>query len=261
VLGIAGAGNSGTIVAALVAPRLAEHIGWHATFAVALVPVALCWMLFATLAKEPPAPRLRAASNSLAMLREADARWLCLFYLVTFGGFVGLTGYLPIFFADRFGVDAVTAATYAAVCAVAGSLLRPVGGALADRFGGTTVLIGGLGATAGVSLALATLPGVGPTIGLLFVMVGAFGVGNGAVFQLVGRRYPASVAPVTGLVGAAGGVGGFLLALGLGSFAGATGTFAAGYLALAVITALAIVAVRSRSQAWARVGAMEVAVR
>ena len=57
VLGIAGAGNSGTIIAALAAPRIAEQIGWHATFAVAIAPVALCWVVFALLAKEPPAAR------------------------------------------------------------------------------------------------------------------------------------------------------------------------------------------------------------
>jgi NNP family nitrate/nitrite transporter-like MFS transporter len=255
VLGIAGAGNSGTIVAALAAPRIAEQIGWHATFAVALVPVACCWLLFAALAKEPPVPAAAAGASgrsALGMLGVADARWLCLFYLVTFGGFVGLTGYLPIFYADRFGVSPVAAATYAAVCAAAGSLLRPVGGALADRFGGTTVLTIGLTVTAAMALGLALLPGLGATVVLLFVLVGTFGIGNGAVFQLVGRRFPADVAPVTGLVGAAGGVGGFLLALGLGSLAGATGTFATGFVVLAIAAATTVAAVRLRSRAWQR---------
>src|SRR5688500_11595148 len=98
-LGIAGAGNSGTIVAALAAPRLAEHLGWHGVFAVAAIPVSLAWLAFMVLAKEPP--RSGPPSGGLwSLLDEADARWLCLFYMTTFGGFVGLANYLPIYFTD-----------------------------------------------------------------------------------------------------------------------------------------------------------------
>jgi len=248
VLGIAGAGNSGTIVAALVAPRIAEVVGWHATFAIAMLPVAATWALFAWLAKEPPA--VAVPRSALSMLREVDARWLCVFYLVTFGGFVGFTGYLPIFYVDRFGVVAVTGAAYAALCASAGSLLRPVGGALADRLGGTTVLLGGLVVVGVLAATLATLPGLAATVVLMFFLVGAFGIGNGAVFQLVGVRFPREVAPMTGLVGAAGGLGGFLLALGLGSLADATGTFAAGFACLAAAAALAALAAATRDRVW-----------
>lgn len=264
VLGIAGAGNSGTIIAALAAPRIAEQIGWHATFAVAIAPVTLCWMLFALLAKEPPPLATRPTRSALGMLADRDARWLCAFYLVTFGGFVGLTGYLPIFFVDRFGLVPVTAAAYAALCASAGSLLRPVGGALADRFGGTNVLSVALGATAALAALLATRPGLAPTVVVLFFLVGAFGVGNGAVFQLVGRRHPTTIGPITGLVGAAGGVGGFLLVSGLGALADATGSFATGFAVLAVVAVLAAFAARSRDRDRRRTsdltGDMEVAV-
>jgi NNP family nitrate/nitrite transporter-like MFS transporter len=90
-LGIAGAGNSGTIIAALAAPRLAEHVGWHGVFGLATIPVALAWVLFALLAKEPPRPTASSGSI-LGLLREADARWLCAVYMVTFGGYVGLSG-------------------------------------------------------------------------------------------------------------------------------------------------------------------------
>ncbi|MEO7837638.1 MAG: MFS transporter, partial [Acidimicrobiales bacterium] len=98
-LGIAGAGNSGTLIAALAAPRLAEHVGWHAVFGLAALPVCLAWIAFAVLAKEPPRPA-GAGGGLFSLLEEPDARWLCSFYLVTFGGFVGLAGYLPIFFVD-----------------------------------------------------------------------------------------------------------------------------------------------------------------
>jgi NNP family nitrate/nitrite transporter-like MFS transporter len=128
-LGIAGAGNSGTVVAALAAPRVAEHLGWHGTFAVALAPVAVAWLVFSVLAKEPPRTTGGPPTgNVLHLLREQDPRWLCGFYLVTFGGFGGLAGYLPVFLVDRFDLAKVSAGGYAALCAVGGSLLRPFGG-------------------------------------------------------------------------------------------------------------------------------------
>jgi len=262
-LGIAGAGNSGTLIAALAAPRLAEHVGWHATFGLAAIPVVLAWIGFAALAKEPPRPAPTAGSvrsASLRLLGDGDARWLSTFYLVTFGGFVGLTSYLPIFFVDRFGLAKVTAAGYAALCAAAGSFLRPFGGALADRLGGTRVLAGVLGVVGALVGGLALLPGLGPTVVLLFVVVGALGAGNGAVFQLVPERFPTRIGAVTGLVGAAGGVGGFLLPFALGSLEGATGSFAAGFAVVAAAAAAAAVSVVGRHRSWRHAREVEVAV-
>lgn len=258
-LGITGAGNSGTIVAALAAPRLAEHVGWHGVFGVALLPVATAWLVFALLAKEPPRPA--APRSSIAsLLPEPDARWLCAFYLVTFGGFVGLSGYLPIFFVDRFGLAKVSAASYAALCAAAGSFLRPLGGALADRFGGTVVLTAVLGAVATMAGALALLPPLGATVVLLFWTLGALGIGNGAVFQLVPQRFPTRMGAMTGLVGAAGGVGGFLLPFGVGALVQATGSFAAGFVAFALTAGVAAIGATSRQRVWRAAWGLEVAV-
>ncbi len=254
-LGIAGAGNSGTVVAALVAPRIAAHWGWHATFAVMVLPVVAVWTLFALIAREPPGrDRAVGSPGALAMLREADARRLCSWYLVTFGGFVGLSAYLSIFFVDRFGVAPVTASTYGAGCAVAGSLLRPVGGALADRLGGARVLVA---AFAGVGMSgalLATMPSFGVAVVLLAALLGIFGVGNGAVFQLAGRRFPTSIGAVTGLVGAAGGVGGFLLPFGMGALYGATSSFATGFVVIAAVGSGAAWGTRRVLPVWDRAG-------
>jgi len=238
-MGIAGAGNSGTLIAALAAPRIANHVGWHATFGLAAIPVALVWVLFAVLAKEPPPLAAQPARGLRSLLSEVDARWLCGLYMITFGGFVGLASYLPVFFVDRFGLSLVAAGGYTALCASAGSFLRPLGGWLADRLGGTRVLGVVLGSVAVLSLALGVLPGLAATVLLLWVTLGSFGLGNGAVFQLVGRRFPTRVGAMTGLVGAAGGLGGFLLPFGFGTLKGSTGTFAVGFLAQAVL-ALAI---------------------
>jgi len=261
-LGIAGAGNSGTIITALAAPRIAEHVGWHATFGLAMIPVALAWVAFAILAKEPPRPASDASplmSASIRLLREADARKLSAFYAVTFGGFVGLASYLPIFFVDRFGLAKVTAAGYAGLCAAAGSLLRPVGGALADRLGGTRVLTGILAVVGVMGVALAALPGLGITVALLFLAIGCLGIGNGAVFGLVPERFPTRIGSVTGLVGAAGGVGGFLLPFGLGSLASAAGSFTPGFALLAIAGAGASLGAFRVQRTWRREPALDLA--
>ena len=259
-LGITGAGNSGTIIALLAAPRLAQHVGWHGVFGLACIPVALTWLVFAFLAKEPPARVGPRAGTAVSMLQEPDARWLSLFYLVTFGGFVGLSGYLSIFFVDRFEMTKLDAAGYAALCAGAGSLLRPLGGALADRLGGTRVLTGALTTVAALAVGLASLPGLGVTVALLLFTMGTLGVGNGAVFQVVPQRFPSAVGPMTGLVGAAGGLGGFLLPFALGSLEGSTGTFAAGFGLFGLAAVLAALAVTRRQRAWQQAWALDVAV-
>jgi NNP family nitrate/nitrite transporter-like MFS transporter len=228
-LGLAGAGNSGTVVSALAAPA---------------------FLAFALLAAEPPKPAVRERGGLISLLKVNDARWLCVFYAVSFGGFVGLSGYLPIFFVDRFDLAKVTAAGYAALCAIAGSLLRPVGGSLSDRFGGPSVLGAVLAGVAGTALALAALPALGMTVLLLFVVLGLFGMGNGAVFQMVGVRLPDRVGSTTGLVGAAGGVGGFLLPFLFGWLEQRTGSFATGFALLGVVAVAAAAAVWTRQRRW-----------
>lgn len=259
-LGIAGAGNSGTIVATLAAPRLAEHLGWHAVFGLAAIPVCLAWLVFAMFAKEPPSTGTKPERNIFSLLEEPDARWLCVFYMTTFGGFVGLANYLPIYFTDRFDLPKVTAAGYAALCAAAGSLLRPLGGAIADRVGGTRVLAVVLAAVAGAGATLAVLPPLGVTVAMLFCSLGALGIGNGAVFQIVPQRFPDRIGQMTGLVGAAGGLGGFLLPFGLGSLEQLTGGFAVGFVLFAAATALASTLVRWRQRVWQSTWNLEVAV-
>src|SRR5581483_3772194 len=103
VMGVAAAGNSGTVVANLAAPRLAGRIGWQDVFGVAMLPLALTLAAFARLARE--APRQPAnARPSTGVLRQADLWWLCLFYAVTFGGYVGLTSFFPLFLRADYGI-------------------------------------------------------------------------------------------------------------------------------------------------------------
>jgi NNP family nitrate/nitrite transporter-like MFS transporter len=252
-MGIAGAGNSGTVASALIAPRVAEQIGWHATMGLAIIPAALVLVAFRLLASEPPAPARRLTLGAFAeMLREGDTWRLCGLYAVTFGGFVGLSSFLPIFFHDQYGLSKVDAASLAAIGGAAGSIVRPFGGHLADRIGGTRVLTCVYGLAAALLLLLSSLPAITvAAIGFPLVMA-VLGLGNGATFQLVGLRFSARIGVVTGLVGAAGGLGGFLLPIALGGLHDSLGGYGAGLTLAGLVALAAFIAVGVLRPLWRR---------
>ena len=235
-MGIAGAGNSGTLMATLFAPRLAERFGWAATFGVAMLPVAVVFLLFAWMAKDSPR---RTAPTSIraygAVLREHDTLWLSFLYSLTFGGFVGFASFLTTFFHEQYHVSRVSAGDFTTLVVVSGSLLRPVGGWLADRVGGYRLLVVLLGGFAVCIGSVAMLPHVSVSVALLFVGMGLLGMGNGAVFQLVPQRFPDRMGIVTGVVGAAGGLGGFFLPSILGAVRELTGSYALGLFGCAAV--------------------------
>jgi NNP family nitrate/nitrite transporter-like MFS transporter len=250
-MGIAGAGNSGTALATFFGPRLAEHIGWHGVFGVAAGTIAVTLVAFAMLATDSPnQPAPKPLGNYWTVLRERDTWWFSLFYSVTFGGFVGLASFLSIFFRDQYELSRVAAGSFATLCVVAGSFLRPVGGYLADRFGGIRMLVllyVGVGAA---MLIAAMLPPLGIVTTTLFVGMGLLGMGNGSVFQLVPQRFPREIGVITGVVGAAGGVGGFILPNILGSLKDVTGSFGGGFCALALVAIGSAGALLYVSRAW-----------
>ena len=248
-MGIAGAGNSGTVLAALFAPRLAEHLGWHGVFQLALVPLLLVFCCFTFFARDNPGQvGQRIAHRQL--LRERDLWRLNLFYTITFGGFVGLASFLPIFFCDQYGCSRVAAGTWAAACVFAGSFLRPLGGSLADRFGGVRVLRVLYVVVITLVTALANLPAFPYALTLLVLTTGSLGMGNGAVFQLVGQRFHREVGVATGIVGACGGVGGFLLPSSLGLLKEVGGSYGLGFAAFALAATGAAVALAIAQREW-----------
>lgn len=234
VMGIAAAGNSGTVLANMFAPRIAGAIGWQNVFGLALVPLAIAFILFALLAREAPSgPRARSASDYLSVLSQPDALWFCAFYCVTFGGYVGLSSFLPVYLHDQFNVAPVVAGSVTAAAAFAGSLSRPLGGYLADRLGGVRMLQV-LFVVIGVAyVGLAGAPGIGSAAAIALVTMTGLGLGNGVVFQLVPLRFSREIGIVTGLVGAVGGVGGFLLPTIMGTMKQTTGAFSPGFMFLA----------------------------
>ena len=234
-MGIAGAGNSGSLLATLAAPRLAQRFGWASTFGLMILPVLMVFILFAIIAKDSPRPRTRQTwRNYVLMLKEPDTLWFSFLYSLTFGGFVGFTSFLTTFFHDQYHVSKVSAGDFTTLVVVAGSLLRPVGGWLSDRMGGYRLLLLLLVGVAGCLAATSTLPPLPVVVVVLFVAVGCLGMGNGAVFQLVPQRFADRMGLITGVVGAAGGLGGFFLPSMLGAAKDATGTYGLGLLVLAV---------------------------
>ena len=229
VMGIAGAGNSGTLIATLLAPRLAQKFGWANTFALATLPVMAVLVLFALLAKDSPRrsepPKWKAIA---AILREPDTAWFCFFYSFTFGGFVGLASFLTTFFHDQYGLSKVRAGDFTTIVVLAGSFLRPVGGWLSDKIGGYRLLLLLLAGVAGCLGGVGRLAALSVEVSLLFLAMGMLGMGNGAVFQLLPQRFPERVGLLTGLVGAAGGLGGFLLPFLLGAIKQRTGQYSGG---------------------------------
>jgi NNP family nitrate/nitrite transporter-like MFS transporter len=251
-MGIAGAGNSGTALAALFAPGLAKAFGWTNVFGLALIPLCVVLVVFCLIARDAPnAPAARTLAEYLRVLRDRDAWWFMFFYSVTFGGFVGLAASLVIYFNTQYGLDATSAGFFTAACVFAGSLVRPIGGNIADRVGGVKSL------TVMYVLAAAFLGIV--SFGLpqawmaLIAFVGAMlalGMGNGAVFQLVPQRFAREIGVMTGLVGMAGGVGGFYLASSLGYAKQMTGSYQSGFLIFAALAVAALLGLSSVKTRW-----------
>ncbi|MDE2042778.1 MAG: NarK/NasA family nitrate transporter [Alphaproteobacteria bacterium] len=241
-MGIAGMGNSGTVLAALFAPLLAKAFGWQCVFGLVTIPLVICLGVYLLLAKNPPnrpAPMKLAAY--LAPLKTSDAWWFMLFYAVSFGGFSGLTASLSIYFHDLFSLTTVKAGWCSAACVFTGSFLRPFGGALADKVGGIKSLsLLYIGIAALLVLVSASPASFLLTLGLFIIVMGAFGMANGAVFQLVPQRFGNEIGVMTGLVGCAGGFGGFYLASSLGYAKQLTGSYQAGFLIFAAISLVAL---------------------
>ncbi|MGI9047650.1 MAG: nitrate/nitrite transporter [Burkholderiales bacterium] len=250
-VGIAGAGNSGVAIAALLAPGLAAAYGWNNVLGLAAIPLLATFAVFIIFARDAPdSPPPKSLAAYLAVLKDRDAWWFMLFYSVTFGGFVGLASSLTIYFNDQYGLSAVVAGYFTAGCVFAGSLMRPLGGMLADRVGGIRTL-----STTYISAAMLLfivsfgLPQAWMGLVVFTLAMLSLGMGNGAVFQLVPQRFRKEIGVMTGLVGMAGGIGGFYLASSLGYSKQLTGSYQIGLLlfgALALLALLGLTGVKTR---------------
>lgn len=250
-LGIAGAGNSGTAFATLFAPMLATAFSWHAVFGFAILPLVVVFLIFVAFAKDSPTqPPPKTLRDYAAILRVGDVFRVCLLYSVTFGYFVGLASFLNILFKEQYGLPPVTAGLLVTLCVIAGSFLRPVGGYLADRIGGISLLTFLYTGIALLLLDMATSPPLVWALIVLVLVMAQCGLGNGAVFQLVPQRFPKEIGIITGIVGAAGSLGGFLVPTILGAAQQLTGSCGAGFLVLAVVAVGGLVQMILLGRSW-----------
>lgn len=249
VMGIAGAGNMGVVLDTLFAPSIAEAFGWRTVYGVLLALMVLVLLIYSLAAKDAPGSKATIDLSGYGkMLADSDSRWFMFFYFITFGGFVGLASALPLYFTTQYHATGVAAGLMVALIVAFGSGFRPVGGYIADRIGGVKTLSFLFLVVSACYFAVAFLPaGPAPAKGvagwglmelppMAFVAVALFsigvlslGMGNGAVFQLLPQRFRREIGAMTGLVGAAGGFGGYFLAKTLALSKGMTGGFMMGF--------------------------------
>lgn len=244
VLGLVASGNVGTVLILFGAPRIAATDGWHAIFGWMVWPIVITLAVFLLLVRDDRQSR-RAERDAhwwhsvAAMIRQPKAYWLCGLYAVTFGGFVGFCSILPLFSHEQYHVDGIAAGSIAALCGLVGSLIRPLGGHAADRIGGLRTLLFSLPLVVGGLAMLGDVSDVRIAVVLIVVAVGAMGVGNGVILQLASEWFPGQIGLASGVVGAAGGLGGFLLPLWLGTLKEVTGSYRTGLCVFALVAACA----------------------
>lgn len=274
VMGIAGAGNMGVVLDSMIVPWLAERFGWQAVFGFLLIPLVLVLVIYAVLVKDAPDKRTPVTlANYATVMKDPDTWWFMFFYSITFGGFVGLGNALPLYFTNWYHVSGIAAGMMVALVVFAGSMFRPVGGLLADRVGGIRALQVLFVIVSLSYLAISFLPeGPAPqsasdakvagwglfelpalawsAVGIFFVGTLALGMGNGSVFQLVPLRFRREIGVITGLVGCAGGVGGFFLAKTLGWSWNVQHGFALGFSVFAGLPLLGLVGLIMVKKRW-----------
>lgn len=252
-MGIAGAGNSGTVLAVLFAPPLAQKFGWQAVYGLAaltmLLPMAVMWFA----AKEPPDREHQTLREHLSCLFEKDGWAFSLIYIVTFGGFIGLASFLPTYFYDQFKVTKIEAGQLTMLATLMGSAVRVVGGHVSDRIGGVNTLSGVLILVAATLAACGFAGGSLVATTLLFMLCfAALGAGNGALFQLVPLRWPLSTAVAGSMIGEVGALGGGFLPNAMGLSKQYSGSYLGGFLSFTLLALVMLAMLRIVQIRWTR---------
>ena len=265
-MGIAGAGNIGVVIDFIFAPKIAELWGWPAVFLVGAILSTFIWILYLIMAKDANInTKKRTLKDYAKLLKDKDTWWFSLFYAVSFGGFVGFASYMKIYLMDVYGEDMakfgldflkennikVIAGYFGALTIFAGAVLRPIGGAIADRMGGVKGLYIFYGVVAILTIinAMFTLPFF-VAILVLFLIMANLGMANGAVFQLVPQRFAKEIGIMTGVVGCAGGLGGTALIKTLGWSKGAFNGYTEGFLIFAGVVGIALIGLSMVKTRW-----------
>jgi len=253
-MGLVGAGNVGTAISVLVAPPLAQWLGWQAVYGVAAVAILLPALVMVLFAKEPDDVKPHATLREhVACLFERDGWVFSLIYCVTFGGFIGLTSFLPSYYFEQFSVSKVQAGQLTMLAAFMGATLRVVGGWISDRWGGLNTLTLVLAVVSG-SLVLIGFTGQSLVLTTLLMMLcfAALGAGNGALFQLVPLRWPAATAVAGSMIGEIGALGGGLVPSSMGLARQYIGSYRWGFFLFAALALIVLAVMRVMQIRWTR---------
>jgi NNP family nitrate/nitrite transporter-like MFS transporter len=250
-MGIAGAGNCGAVLAVLAAPPLAKIFGWQMVYAFAVAPLLLTMLTVQIFAQEPPDRKQETLREYFKLLVDRDVWVFNLMYMVTFGGYIGLTSFLPTLFHEHYGIAKEHVGWYSAGIILVGSVLRIVGGGIADRIGGLRALWVLSAIIVGTTLAAASMP-TNPwmMVAILFVCFSAMGAGNGAVFQLVPLRFKSTTAIAGSLIGEVGALAGGFLPLAMGYSKSMVGSYAPGFLLGTLLSVGALAALALVMRKW-----------
>ncbi|OGH60950.1 MAG: MFS transporter [Candidatus Lindowbacteria bacterium RIFCSPLOWO2_12_FULL_62_27] len=251
-MGIAGAGNSGTVLAVLCAPPLAAQYGWSAVYGFGALFMLLPIVVMIVFAKEPPDTEHLSLMKHLECLWEKDGWVFNLMYIVTFGGFIGLSNFLPTYYHDQFGVSKVEAGQLTMLAALMGSCIRVFGGWLSDRWGGINTLTLMFCVIIACMFTASFDLGLVATTALFMVCFAAFGAGNGALFQLVPLRWPVTTAVAGSMIGEIGGLGGGLVPNAMGLSKQYSDSFAWGFIAFMAMATIALYVFRRAQSDWTR---------
>ncbi len=239
-LGIFGLGNVGLSVATYCAPQISQRVGWQWVFWIFSALSVAAGVLFLRFSADPPAKQSTSMRHIFDVLLHRRLSWVFSFFcFITLGGFVALGVYLPILLTGQFGLSLEMAGTYAACFALIGACMRPVGGWLADKIRGETVLLVVFSTLSVLAWCLAS-EALSVFLTAAFASAAVFGLGNGAVFRLVPRYFSHEVGAVTGLVGALGGLGGFFPPVVMGIVRENTGSYWLGFVFLSMSAAVAL---------------------
>jgi MFS transporter, NNP family, nitrate/nitrite transporter len=252
-MGIAGAGNSGTVLAVLFAPPLATKFGWQTVYGLAAICMMLPMLVMWFAAKEPPDIEHQTLRQHVACLFEKDGWAFSLIYVITFGGFIGLASFLPTYFYDQFKVTKIEAGQLTMLAALMGSAIRVVGGYISDRVGGINTLSGVL-IVVSITLVLCGLAGTSLALTTLLFMLcfAALGAGNGALFQLVPLRWPLTTAVAGSMIGEIGALGGAIVPNAMGLSKQYAGTYLWGFVLFAVLAIAMLGMLRVMQLRWTR---------
>jgi NNP family nitrate/nitrite transporter-like MFS transporter len=243
-LGVYGVGNIGQSIAVFGAPALAVVIGIPGATMVFAAAAALYAVYFFLNAKDAPAPAARGSAGTVfAEVARNRMCWvLSLLYFQTFGGFVALSIYMPMLLKDLFSLTPTDAGFRTAMFVVLATLARPLGGWLADKFDAAKIISLVLLGVLPCAFFLSSLEFGYFTAGALACAI-LVGLGNGAVFKLVGQHFRAQAGTATGIIGAAGGMGGFFPPLLLGYCKDHLGSYAPGFYLLAAFAVVCLLIV------------------